>query len=180
MRRSVCMLEMNGGVHVFAAQFLLGPAENPRGCGVHECQAAFAIERVEPLHHGVHHGGAKVLGLLAVGDVDHDNTDPDHLLVDDDRVVAREPMTAITRVPPLAIDLEVDHGLTGVKHTAVDGLHLRPDIRDHLGDGAAELVLLRSAVHLGKGLVDANDPKRTIDEGKAHRSGRLERFDQGQ
>ena len=50
------------------------------------------IEYVEPLHHGVHHGGAKVLRLLALGYVGHDHADSNALLLDPNRVVAREPV----------------------------------------------------------------------------------------
>ena len=80
----------------------------------------------------------------------------------------------------MAITAERKYSASGVEHTAVDRLHLRPDIREHLGDGAAELILERSTVHVGKGLVEAHYPKFTIDEAKAHRRGRLERLDQRQ
>ena len=122
----------------------------------------------------------KSLCLRALGDVDHDNTDSDDLFVHPDRVIACKPVTPILCSGPLALDGNVDNGLTGLQHTAVNGLHLQPDVGDHLGDGAADLVLGRTAVDIGQSLIDANDAELAVDERKAHRRGRLERFHEGQ
>ena len=180
MRRSVRMLEMDDVVHRFAAQLVLSPPEDPLCSGVHERDTTFVVQRVEALDHRVHHRRAEVFGLRALGYVRHNHPDPDDFVVDHHRVVAGQPVPAILRQRPHTINLQVDYRLARVEHAPIHGLHLRPDIRNQLGDGPADLLLDRRAVDLGKNAVHAYYAQLTVDQGKADRRALLQRLDERQ
>ena len=174
------MLEVDGGVHRLPTQLFLAPAQELRSGRVHERQATLIVECVEPLHHGVHHGGTEALGFLALGYVGHDDPDSEHLSVDLNGVVARKPVLKVGLTLRLALDLHVHRRLAGFQHVTVHVPHLGPHLWDHFGDRPADVLMSRSSIDFGKLLVDANDPAIAIDEGKANRRGQLERFHERQ
>ncbi len=122
----------------------------------------------------------KCSASVALGYVRHDHPDPDDFVVDDHGVIAGQPVPAILRQRPHTNNLQVDHWLACVEHAPIHGLHLRPDIRNQLGDGPADLLLDRRAVDLSKNAVHAYDAQLTVDEGKTDRRALLQRLDERQ
>jgi hypothetical protein len=144
---------MDRGMQPLSAQLVLAPAKELRCRRVHERQSSFAVERVETLHHGVHHRRAELRGRRALRDVKHYDPDTDHRSIDSDRVVTGQQVTIVLRSCPRALDLAIDHWLTGVEHAAIDRFHLRPHVGDGIGavrpiSSSGESPLIAEAVHI--------------------------------
>ena len=93
---------------------------------------------------GVEEPSLEPLGPLCVrllGHVDHHDADTGDLPVDPDRVVAHEPLNGPALVVgTVGAHLDVEDGLAGLEHLAVDRFELRPELGDRVGDRPAELV----------------------------------------
>ena len=108
------------------------------------------------------------LGLLAIGDVDHDGADADDLVLDADREPAGEHVPDVAAARCLPGDLPLEHRLAGFEHLAVDRHDHVGDLRQHLVDPAAQMLLGRASVDRGERRIDADEAELGIHEGKAY------------
>ena len=73
-----------------------------------------------------------------------------------DRVVAHEPVPALAlRCRRRATQLHRRGWGARGEHVAQDPVHLRREVRHHLGDGAPDVILGWDAIHMGQRVVDA-------------------------
>ena len=79
----------------------------------------------------------------------------------------------------VAADDVIDDRLARLEDAATGELELRPELGDHLGDGAADVVLDRQPVHLRERVVDAHEAEVAVKARKPDRSTALKRLHQG-
>jgi hypothetical protein len=123
----------------------------------------------------------RLLGLLAIGDVDDNHAEPDDTALDADRVGARQPCPDPVRLcQGRPCHFDVGELLAAFHHRPVGRLDLRPQDRDHFRGRAAEMSRDRHTVDLSRLLVDPPVAEVRIEENEPHRSGRLECVEQGE
>jgi hypothetical protein len=77
-----------------------------------------------------------------------------------------------------APDVEVGYGLSGLHDLAIHGLQPVGELTDHLPERPADVFLHGPPGHAGQVLVDADEPKVPVQEGKPNRGAGQERVEE--